>query len=329
MKRITWKILKTILSALAVFCLLMVTPRIISVLMPNARPVGYHFYLLDYLAIKAGLEDTIVKKPAVPADVEVIPNVEYKAVDGKSLQIDFYRPRNKDEKLPLLVFIHGGGWSGGKRSDYLVYLIPFAQKGYMTATVSYTLKDKGNYPQCVEDITDALRWFFSNGDKYGYDPGRIALIGGSAGSHLAMMAAYEWNNPAIADSIEFSPVRRRVKAVVEIYGPVDLTTEYARNHETATAFIGRSWDEAPELYREASPITWLDAGDPPTMILQGSSDQLVPASQAKILRDKCGELGIEYEYFNLPLWPHTMDIIKRVNDFSQTAMTAFLEKHLR
>ncbi|MCU0363102.1 MAG: alpha/beta hydrolase [Bacteroidales bacterium] len=324
MSIIVKKILKWFLAVLAVFCFLMLIPRIISLVLPGSPPVGYHFYLLDYLAIKAGLEDTITKKPIVPADIEVIPDVEYKVVDGKSLQIDFYRPRNKEGKLPLLVFIHGGGWSGGRRSDYLVYLIPFAQKGYMTATVSYTLKDKGNYPQCVEDITDALQWFFNNGDKYGYDPGRIALVGGSAGSHLAMMAGYEWNNPGVADSIEFRPERLRVKAVVEIYGPVDLTTEYARNHETATSFIGRSWDEAPDLYREASPLTWLDAADPPTMI----SDNLVPASQARILRDKCRELGIEHEYYNLPLWPHTMDIILRVNEFSQQAMTAFFEKHL-
>ena len=72
--------------------------------------------------------------------------------------------------LPLLVFIHGGGWEGGKRSDYLMYLIHFAQNGYVTTTISYRLIADAPYPACAEDVRDAVKWFGVNGDKYGYDP---------------------------------------------------------------------------------------------------------------------------------------------------------------
>ena len=147
------------------------------------------------MAIKIGLEPLINMAPEIPADIEEIKNIEYKNINGKSLQLDIYKPKNIVKPAPLLVFIHGGGWRSGQRSDYLVYLVDFAKRGYITATVSYRLLKDGPYPACVEDITDAVHWFFNNGQNYGYDPNRIALIGGSAGAHLALLAAYGWKNP--------------------------------------------------------------------------------------------------------------------------------------
>jgi acetyl esterase/lipase len=328
------KILKYFLFGLLILfifcCLLMVTPRIWSVLNPEKPPVGYHFVAPAYLAIRIGLEKMINMTPDIPEDIEEIKNIEYKNINGKSLQLDIYKPKNIDKAAPLLVFIHGGGWKGGQRSDYLVYLVAFAKRGYITATVSYRLLKDGPYPACVEDITDAVRWFYSNGEKYGYDPDRIALIGGSAGGHLALLAAYEWKNPDLyRNSTDVSENHHRIKAVVDIYGPYDLTTEYARNHPLVTSFIAHSFEEAPELYREASPKQYLDKNDPPTMILHGTSDDLVPISQSDQFKARLDSLGVPAVYYRLPLWPHTMDIVKRVNDFSQLKMNDFFEQYLK
>ena len=178
------KILKRIFTSLLVvfilFSLVMVSPRLWSVIYPDKPPVGYHFLALDYLAVITGLEHMVNRNPEVPADIEELKNIEYKNINGKSLQLDIYKPRNLTKPAPLLVFIHGGGWKSGERADYKVYLVAFAKKGYLTATVSYRLLDEAPYPACAEDITDAVQWFFRNGEKYGYDPDRIALIGGSA-----------------------------------------------------------------------------------------------------------------------------------------------------
>ncbi|MDP2338770.1 MAG: alpha/beta hydrolase [Bacteroidota bacterium] len=329
-----FKILKRILFGLLIilisFCLLMVTPRLWSVLNPEKTPVGYHFEALDFLAIRVGLEKMIDRTPDIPADIEEIKNIEYKNVDRKSLQLDMYIPQTIRKPAPLLVFIHGGGWRSGERADYLVYLVAFAKKGYMTATVSYRLLKDGPYPACAEDITDAVQWFYKHGTEYGYDPDRIALIGGSAGAHLAMLAAYEWQKPGVTnDSLFVSPNRHRIKAVVEIYGPVDLTTEYSRTHNTVTTFITHSFEEAPELYLEASPAHYLDKTDPPTMILHGTSDNLVPISQSDNLKASLDSLGIPNVYCRVPLWPHTMDVVQRVNDYSQVQMSSFFEKYLK
>jgi acetyl esterase/lipase len=329
-----FKILKRLLYGLLIIfiisCLLLVTPRLWSALNPEKPPVGYHFLAPSYLAIWLGLENLINKTPDIPKDIEEIKNIEYKNINGKSLQLDIYIPKNINKPAPLLVFIHGGGWRGGQRSDYLVYLVAFAEKGYVTATVSYRLLKDGPYPACAEDITDAVRWFYNNGEKYGYDPDRIALIGGSAGAHLATLAAYGWKNTCInSDSTCATENIHRIKAVVDIYGPVDLTTEYARTHPLITSFLNRSYDEAPELYKEASPVHYLDKNDPPTMILHGTSDELVPISQSDNLKAKLDSLGVPCLYYRLPLWPHTMDIVQRVNDFSKLKMNEFFEKYLK
>jgi len=328
--KIVKRILKSLLVVLVAFCVLMVSPRLYSALYPEKPPVGYHFLALDYLAILVRLEDLIDRTPVIPAEIEEIKNIEYKNIHGKSLQLDVYKPRNLTKPAPLLVFIVGGGWKSADRESYLVYLLAFAKKGYVTATVSYRVLQDGPYPACVEDITDAVQWLFKNGEKYGYDPDRIALIGGSAGGYLSMLAAYEWKNSGtIPDSASVSPFRHRIKAVVNSYGPSDLTTGFSRTNSTVTDFLALSYAENPALFGDASPIRYLDKNDPPTMILHGTSDQIVPVSQSDELKAKLDSLGVPNVYYRVPLWPHTMEIIQRVNVFSEQKMNDFFEQYLK
>lgn len=318
------RILFSLLIILLLFVLWIIFPRTWSALNPDKPPMGYYFTMPVYLAVLTGLEAIVDLNPGVPSDIEEIKNIEYKAIGDKSLQLDIYRPKDIKGPVPLLVFIHGGAWKSGKRSDYLVYLIAFAKRGYITATVSYRLLEDSPYPACAEDIKDAVKWFISNCEKYGYDPDRIALIGGSAGGHLAMLGGYGWGETGEAADSSI----HKIKVVVDIYGPADLTTEYARNHPLVTSFLARSYEEAPGLYEEASPVQYLDKDDPPTLILHGTSDRLVPVSQSDDLKRRLDSLGVSCEYHRLPLWPHTMDVVKRVNEYCQMKMTEFFSRHL-
>lgn len=324
-------LIRTLIAVLAAGVFMVVFPVAWSALSPGKPPVGYHFMAPVYIAIWTGLEKLVDTSPEIPPDIEEFRDIEYKNIDGKSLQLDIFRPRKLNEPAPLLIFIHGGAWKSGKRSDYLVYLIPFAQKGYVTATVSYRLLADSVYPACIEDITDAVGWFIDNHDKYGYDPERIALIGGSAGGHLAALAGLGWKKNGYTDdtsSLSINNRNHRVKAVVDIYGPVDLTTEYARSHPLVTAFIGHSYAESPGLYSDASPVKYLDKNDPPVLILHGTSDRLVPISQSDDFKKRLDSLGIPCTYYRLPLWPHTMDIVSRVNIFCQEKMEEFFREYL-
>jgi acetyl esterase/lipase len=328
-KKIFKRISIAILVILLVILVLLFIPRIWSALNPGKPPVGYHFATPTYLALYLGIEQMIDRNPEVTAEIEEIKDVEYKNVNGKSLQMDFYRLKSLDKPAPLLLFIHGGGWKGGKRSDYLIYLLDFARRGYVTATVSYRLIKDKTYPACVEDVSDAIRWLYRNGENYGYDPDRIAVIGGSAGAHLAMLTGYGWQDLHYPSTDTLPQPGHNIKAVVNIYGPTDLTTEYARNHSLVTNFIARSFEDAPELYREASPVNYLDENDPPTLILHGTSDDLVPVSQGDLLKSKLDSLGVACTYYRLPLWPHTMDLAKRVNEYSKSKMDDFFRQHLQ
>ncbi len=328
--RIVKLILKGVLALILVTAMLLCIPRLWSAITPNKPPMGYYFETPIYLALYAGLEKMIDKEPAVPASVQEIKDIEYKNINGKSLQLNMYIPKNLAKPAPLLVFIHGGAWAHGKRSDYLTYLIPFAQQGYVTATVSYRLvNDSTNtYPACAEDIRDAVQWFFQNGEKYGYNPDKIALIGGSAGGHLSLLGAYGWHPFAEKqDSVVASP--HKIKAVVDIYGPYDLTTPYSQTQRLVTRFIGHSYKERPDLYREASPMSFLDKTDPPTLILHGTADNLVPISQSDTLKVHLDKLGIPNVYCRVPGWPHTMDLAQRVNDYSRKQMSGFFEQYLK
>ncbi len=328
--KILKKVLKGFLLLLATLIFLMLIPRIWSAINPQKAPIGYYYYPPTVAAIFTGLETLINKTPDIPENVEAFKNVEYKNINGRSLQMDFYRPKGMTKPAPLLVFIHGGGWSGGDRADYLVYLTHFAGLGYVTATVSYRFVKEAPYPACVNDIMDAVHFIFQNGEKYNYDPDRICLIGGSAGSHLAMLAAYGWKKqPSPSDTIRQVVEKHKIKAVVEIYGPTDFTTEYARNHHTITSFIAHSYQEAPQLYVEASPITYVTKESPTTLILHGTRDMLVPISQAELLKHKLDSLGVVNVYCPVPGWPHTMDIVQRVNNYTKKVMGDFFEKNVK
>lgn len=331
-----YKILKQTLFGLALlvglFILLMLTPRIWSALHPGKPPVGYFFLPPTYLAVYTGIESQADKPLSIPAHIETIRDVEYKQIHGKSLRMDFYHAKSSPQNLPLLVFIHGGAWSHGDGSEYLGYALYFANLGYATVTLTYRFVKDAPYPACVEDVTDAVQFLFEHGEQYRYDPDKIVLIGGSAGAHLAMLAAYGWKSsatkPATTDTLNHMPARHKIKAVAELYGPVDFTTEYARNQSMVTRLIAHSYEETPQLYAEASPLSWVSKEAPPTLILHGTSDNLVPIGQAEQLKYKLDSLGVPSVYLPLPGWPHTTDLVKRVSDYFKVAMGDFFEKYV-
>lgn len=316
-------VIYTLLALTLGGCVLMLIPRAYGALYPEKKPLGYHYLWTSYLAIAVGLEDLIDTNPPVPEDVEAIRNVEYKNIDGQSLQLDIYKPKGLETEAPLLIFIHGGSWVKGHRKDMLPLLLDFADRGYVTATVSYRL---GSYPECVEDVSDAVNWFYDHGTEYSYDPDRIALIGASAGAHLAMMAGYGWENKKLNRDGAEEP--HRIKAVVNIFGPVDLTTAYARSRPTIISLLGKPYEEAPDLYLEASPLRYVDKNVPPTMTIHGTSDELVPNSQADQLNQRLDSAGIPHVDHRYPLWPHAMILVQRVYDHCTPEMNEFLDKYL-
>ncbi len=291
-------------------------------------PSGYMNETFIKIAIGLGWLDLIDLEPEVPADIEAFKDIEYKKVNDVSLQLDIYRRKELPTPAPTIIFIHGGAWRTGKRQDYLPYLIDYAEKGYIAVTVSYRLQQVAKFPAAVGDVICAIKWIKSHAGEYGIDPTRIALLGASAGGHLSLMAGYAGDEPMFNDEPCPSDSSAKVKAVINFYGPVDLTTPYARGRNEVKDFLGGTYDEYFELYHLASPITYVSKESPPTLTFHGTIDSLVPVSQADSLDTMLKRMGVPHEYYRLKGWPHAMDLAVEVNEYCQYHIDKFLKKYL-
>ncbi len=292
-------------------------------------PEGYTDELAVKTAILLGQIKLIdARNVSTPDNIEEILNIEYGAGGERKLHLDLYLPKDRKKATPAVIFIHGGAWKSGKRGDMKFYCVKFAEKGYITATATYRLTDEAPFPAAVHDVKCAVRWLRVNAVKYKVDPERIVVSGNSAGGHLSMMIGYS-DDPSLEGSGGNNRVNSRVCAVVNFYGPTDLTTDFAKKQGIVEDFMGgKTFDESPDVYKLASPLFHLTKDDPPTLILHGTIDSTVPIIQADKLAEKLKKLGIDYIYERYDGWPHAMDLAEVVNRRCVYQMEQFFKKYV-
>ncbi len=303
------------------------TTKTIDIDRPLKAPSGYINETFMKISYALGMIDLIELKPEIPDNIQEIKNIEYKNVDSISLQLDLYKLKDLKSPAPALIFIHGGAWRGGERSDFLPYLIDYAKKGYVTITVSYRLVKTAIFPAAVQDVNCAVQWIQNHAAAYGIDPEKLALIGGSAGGHLAMMAAYADDEPLFSKDCK-EKNSSKVQAIINLYGPTDLTTPYSISTYQTKDFMGSSFEENPEYYNQASPKTFITPDDPPTLIFHGTIDSLVPVSQSDSLATWLSNAGVPNDYHRLKGWPHAMNISAKVDAYCRYYIDEFLKKYL-
>jgi acetyl esterase/lipase len=300
---------------------------------PPQPPPGFPSREAVLKAMTAGQVKAINVLQMTPASVSVRKDISYGSTESRPLKLDLYSPQAADGPVPGLVFIHGGGWKAGKKEDYRIYGLTFAQKGYVVASVQYRLSGEAQYPAAIHDVKAAVRWMRSEAASIGVDPDRIGVAGGSAGGHLAMMVGYTSDVDAFDGNSGNTAVSSRVQAVVDIYGPTDLTTDFARSQSEAGSvlkqFLGGTYEEQTDRYIAASPIRYVTPDDPPTLILHGTIDEVVPINQSDLLVAKLKEVGVPYIYDRLPGWPHAMDIANPVNERCVWFMQRFFDRYLK
>ncbi len=225
-------------------------------------------------------------------------NIVYGEIDGQKLLLDSYFPQQSGRTaLPVVLLVHGGGWSGGDKADFSEMAAFLAQEGYACFNINYRLVEEqaNRYPAALDDVQRAVRWVRANANFYGLDAQRIAAIGASAGGHLvALLGTTETrhnDDPALA---QYSS---RVNAVVDLFGPVDLTRPFSGNVQTLVdAFVGQPAASVPELAREASPVFHIDSQTAPFLIFHGDQDALVPVEQSRQFHQALQAAGIDSTY---------------------------------
>jgi len=147
------------------------------------------------------------------------------------------------------------------------------------------------------------------------------------------MIAYSSDVPELDGNSGHAGVSSQVQCLVNLYGPTDMTTEYvqgiSKTNSAVSAFFEGTYAEQPESYATGSPLKYVTKDDPPTLILHGTVDDLVPIAQADLLANRLAELEIPYVYDRLPGWPHAMDVAKPVNDRCLWYMDRFFERFLK
>ena len=234
-------------------------------------------------------------KSSPNAEVEFLPNVVYGKGGDIDLHMDIALSAERQPDLPCVLFIHGGGWRMGDKSMHALHIKQFAEHGYVTASVQYRLCPKYRFPAQVEDVKCAVRYLRANAEKYGIDSDRIGAVGFSAGAHLAMMLGAMDSGDGLAGEGGWQDQPSKVQAVVSYFGPTDFRTGEVsdRAMPILVDFIGGTREEMKDAWFAASPANYINKGDAPMLLFQGTNDGLVPYSQASQMAIEMANAGLD------------------------------------
>jgi acetyl esterase/lipase len=251
-------------------------------------------------------------------------DVEYGQAGGESLKLDLYQPAAPAgaQTFPGIVFLHGGGWSGGDKSEFAGQAKEMAERGYVAISVNYRLAPKHRYPANIDDVQRAVRWLRAHAEEYHLDPNRIGAMGASAGGHLvSMLGVIDRRDPGAGADAPSS----RVNCVVDYFGRMDLTLPQG-GHDYRPDYIGKTLPEGEEIYREASPITHIDSHTVPFLIVHGARDPQVSPEQSQRMLAALDKAGIEASLLLLAGQGHGFS--GKGAQQAWTAAKAFLDAHL-
>jgi acetyl esterase/lipase len=257
--------------------------------------------------------------------------VVYGHAGGEDLQLDLFTPKDSAGPFPAVVILHGGGWSKGSHEYFRPLAGAFAARGYVAASVGYRLAPRHKFPAQIEDVKCAVRWLRANAERCQIDGERIAALGFSAGGHLALLLGVTEAKDGLEGESGNLAQSSRVQAVINISGPTDLTRPEWSDFTRAVFFdlLGGSRDQIPDIYRTASPTTYIHRGGPPVLTIHGTSDPVVPYEQAQLLHSALRKAKVSSRLVPLHGKNHGEDWTVKEHQKVATAILDFLNANFR
>jgi pectinesterase len=264
----------------------------------------------------------------LPSGVAVEHDVIYARYGTRELHVDFYHPAEGQGLFPGVVFMHGGGWSGGTPMQFRREAAYLASRGFAAATIEYRLSTEAKYPAAIYDGKAAVRWMRENAKKYSIDSEKIAAVGGSAGGHLAAMLGTTNGIQRFEGGGGHANYSSSVQAVVAFNGVYDLVTSLEKPGKSSpelllSRFLGGRLEEVPEQYVDASPVAHVCKDSAPFLLLHGTGDTVVRYQQALEMREALEGVGVRAElytakdanhgFFNSP--PYYQPTLERMAQF--------------
>lgn len=277
----------------------------------------------------------IRERRAADEAVRVERDVPYADTENPRQRLDLYLPKEpKADKLPVIVFVHGGAWMGGSKDGQAGQLVPFVRTGeYAGVSVGYRLSDEAKWPAQIHDCKAAIRWVRANAEKYGLDPERIGVWGTSAGGHLVAMLGTSGDVPELEGDLGGSDeTSSAVACVANYFGPTEMLAmigppsriDHAAADAPEAKLIGGPLRENPEKAKAASPVTYVSADDPPVLTVHGTEDPLVPYDQGVRFDKALREAGVTSYLVTVEGGGHG-----GFPPEAEERLRAFFEKHLR
>jgi len=246
------------------------------------------------------------------------------------LKLDIHRPKDGGKNLPVIVYIHGGGWTSSDKSEMDQWCRRIADRGYLVINVNYRLAPEFPFPTAVNDCLGAMCWIVRHAAEYGGDISRMGITGGSAGGHLAAMVAGAWNDPHFSPTgCEDKNFSLKIKAQVPFFGVFDFENPgLMKLTNIPQKFLGPK-KEKPENYKLASPINYITRDTPPTLIIVGRLDPIY--SQSKIYYHALKKAGVPVQIKVYPLETHGFDFQfwKKASKDAFERMMAFFDQYLK
>ncbi len=271
---------------------------------------------------------------AFPGGVTGLADVVYSTVPGyRPMVVDLYLPPKAKvaRARPLVIYIHGGGWVGGHTrqaaafSNFPGVLARLASEGFVVASLEYRLAGEARFPAQLQDVRAAIRFLKGNAAKYGIDPARVALWGGSAGGHLAALGSLSCGAPGF-DAKPEAAGSECVQGAVIWYGVFDFAPLVARAEGAPVGLLGCATGAicSADKIAAVSPLTYLDAKDPPFLLIHGEADKTVAVAQSLEAFDRMKAVGVPVEKIAFPGIDHSFigATPKATRDATLTAINA-------
>jgi acetyl esterase/lipase len=246
---------------------------------------------------------------------------------GRELRCDVYRPPVETRNAAAILLLHGGGWRQGDRTQLRGYGILLGRAGYLCVASEYRLSGEARWPAQIHDVKAALRWMRAESRALEIDPEKIAVSGNSAGAHLALVLAGTPGHAPFEGSGGNAGAAAHVSAAIAFYAPVDLAPGALRTEDSVVSeLFGPGVSEAD--VQAASPLSHARAGFPPTLLIHGTHDAIVPVEASVRMYQELSKAGASSELHVYSGAPHGFDAERRLGRQCAEIMQLFLDRHV-
>ncbi len=282
--------------------------------------------------LRSSAQDAVEVKPifevAIEKDVAYLPS-------DRAEKADLYLPAAAIDpsraaslaKRPGMVIIHGGGWTGGDKGAAREQNIgtTLASQGYVCMSINYLLQPKDGpriWPRNLHDCKTAVRWLRANAERFQLDTEHIGVIGGSAGGHLALMVGLTDTASGLDPAGPYGEHSCAVQAVIDLYGPIADTPKWT------AALVAPDAPNVTELIRQVTPLSYVDAQDPPVMIMHGTADTTVAVRDSEVMYEALKKVGSQHKLVIVPGAPHTFHLQPKQQDLRPVVLE-FFDRYLK